>query len=77
MKKLIMALGLAVLAGLVYSADYTPASQEGATQTDTNLTIVVTGYLPAFTGQILVGTGSNTIHIAKGTTTNDWVKVSN
>ena len=46
-------------------------------QTDTNVTIAVAGYTPQFVGQLLVGTGSNTIHGAVGTTTNDWVLLTN
>jgi hypothetical protein len=53
---------------------------QGATfaQADTNVTTTITGYTPAFRGQVLVGgagTGTNGVWVAKGTTTNDWVKV--
>ena len=48
------------------------------TQIDTATTTVATGYTPAFAGQILLGrtgAGTNSVWIAKGDTTNDWVKV--
>jgi len=78
MKKFIVFAITAVIAGLVYSADYTPATKESQTaQVDTNLTIVVTNFVPKFVGQVLVGTGSNTVYVAAGVTTGSWVKVSN
>ena len=46
-------------------------------QTDTNAVPVTTSYTPVYVGQILVGTASNQVWIAKGTTTNDWIQVSN
>jgi len=45
---------------------------------DTNVTTTATAYTPAFIGQILLGgagAGTNAAWIAKGVTTNDWVKV--
>jgi len=45
---------------------------------DTNVTTTATVYTPAFIGQILLGgagAGTNAAWIAKGVTTNDWVKV--
>lgn len=48
-------------------------------QADTNDTTTVTGIVPSAVGQILVGqtgAGTNSIWIAVGLTTNDWVKVS-
>ena len=48
-------------------------------QADTNATTTITGYTPVFVGQILIGqtgTGTNSVWVAKGITTNDWVKVS-
>jgi len=48
-------------------------------QTDANSTTTNTVYTPGAVGQMLIGsTGStSTVWIAKGVTTNDWVKVSN
>ena len=49
------------------------------TQTDTNATTTTTAYTPAYAGQLLIGSqgaGTNALWIAKGTTTNDWVKVA-
>ena len=49
------------------------------TQSDTNVTTVVTNYTPKFAGQILLGgagTGTNAAWVAKGTTPNDWVQVA-
>jgi hypothetical protein len=53
---------------------------QGATfaQVDTNVTTTITGYTPAFRGQVLVGgagEGTNGVWVAKGVTTNDWVQV--
>jgi hypothetical protein len=47
-------------------------------QTDTNATTSVTTKTPKYVGQILVGaTGStSSVWVAKGVTTNDWVKVA-
>ena len=48
------------------------------TQVDTAATTTTTEYTPAFAGQILLGqtgAGTNSVWIAKGTSTNDWVKV--
>lgn len=42
---------------------------------DTNATVTVTTHTPAFRGQLLIGTASNLVWIAVGTTTNDWVAV--
>ena len=81
MKKTIIA--IIAVAGLCFAADYTPDSAEvakaRAAQADTNATTTVTGYTPAFVGQILVGgagTGTNAVWVAKGVTTNDWVQVA-
>ena len=49
-----------------------------AVRTDTNAVTVATGYAPAFKGQFLfgsVGTGTNGVWVAKGLTTNDWVRL--
>ena len=45
-------------------------------QTDTNVTIDATLYTPDFIGQALIGSVSNTVFIAGGTTTNDWISVN-
>ena len=76
MKKLIALLSLVALVG--FAADYTPASQEAAAQVDTEATTTATAYTPKFVGQVLIGqdgVGTNAVWIAKGVTTNDWVKV--
>lgn len=39
--------------------------------------IDTTLYTPAFLGQVLVGTVSNTVHVSGGLTTNDWIQISN
>jgi hypothetical protein len=49
-----------------------------AVKTDTNAVTVATGYAPAFKGQFLfgrAGTGTNAVWVAKGVTTNDWVRI--
>jgi len=54
-------------------------TQSGLYQSDTNATTTITGYTPAFIGQLLLGgagTGTNGVWVAKGTTTNDWVQVA-
>jgi len=48
-------------------------------QSDTNATTTATQYMPAFVGQLLfggAGTGTNAVWVSKGTTTNDWVVIS-
>lgn len=42
---------------------------------DTNATVTTTLHAPAFVGQLLIGTASNTVWVAVGATTNDWVAV--
>ena len=38
--------------------------------------VVSTAFTPAHAGQLLIGTVSNVVYVAKGTTTNDWLKVT-
>jgi hypothetical protein len=72
----------------VYTGNATPVSTEttpivyvtvdNLTQVDAAATTTATTYTPYFVGQILIGqtgTGTNSVWVAKGTTTNDWVKV--
>lgn len=40
---------------------------------DTNVTVVSTTHVPAFRGQLLVGTVSNKVWAAGNTTTNGWI----
>ena len=42
-------------------------------QSTTNNPVVATQFTPAFAGQILYGSASNEVWVAKGATTNDWV----
>jgi hypothetical protein len=71
--------GIAVATILSGVTDGSTALQPATfAQVDTNVTTTVTGYTPVFRGQVLVGgagTGTNGVWVAKGTTTNDWVKV--
>lgn len=39
--------------------------------------IVTTSFTPAFVGQLLIGTVSNTVHVAEDLTTNGWIQISN
>ena len=48
-------------------------SLAGMTQSDTNNPVATTDVTPHWAGQILTSTLSNSIWVAKGTTTNDWV----
>ena len=46
---------------------------------DTNVTTTVTAYTPSEVGQLLVGgagTGTNSLWVAAGLTTNDWEQLS-
>ena len=46
---------------------------------DTNVTTTVTLKTPAYKGQLLFGgfgTGTNGVWVAKGLTTNDWVRIA-
>jgi len=50
-----------------------------AVRRDTNVTTVASQYTPAYAGQLLFGgsgTGTNAVWVAKGKTTNDWVRVA-
>jgi len=44
---------------------------------DTNAVVNATLYVPAFAGQILIGTVSNVVFVAEGTTTNSWILITN
>ena len=44
-------------------------------QIETNAVANATRYTPAFAGQILIGSASNLVWVAKSTTTNDWIAV--
>ena len=47
-------------------------------QTYTGATaIATTSFTPAFVGQLLIGTVSNTVHVAGTSTTNGWIQISN
>lgn len=37
--------------------------------------ISVTSYTPAFIGQLLIGTVSNTVHVSENLTTNGWIQI--
>lgn len=48
-------------------------------QTDTNVTTVASRYVPDYIGQVLVGgagPSTNAMWISKGSTTNDWKKIT-
>ena len=50
-----------------------------ATVSDTNATTTATAHTPAFAGQLLfggAGEGTNGVWVAKGVTTNDWVRIA-
>ena len=50
-----------------------------ATASDTNATTVTTAHTPAYAGQFLfggAGEGTNGVWVAKGPTTNDWVRIA-
>jgi hypothetical protein len=49
-----------------------------AAQADTNASTTVTAYVPAFVGQLLLGAAgsTNSAWVARGTTTNDWLKIA-
>jgi ribosomal protein L35AE/L33A len=49
----------------------TVAQVSGATN------VVSTTFTPAHAGQLLIGTVSNVVYVAKGVSTNDWVLISN
>ena len=59
-------------------ADVVDAANIGTiVQSDTNAVPTTTDYTPAFVGQVLIGSASNQVWIAKDVTTNGWVQVSN
>ena len=81
MKKALTFAAAFVVAFAVFGVDYTPTTDEQGqpVQADAAATTDSTDYTPAFAGQVLTGqtgTGTNSVWIAIGTTTNDWVKVS-
>ena len=50
-----------------------------ATAGDTNATTTATAHTPAYAGQFLfggAGEGMNGVWVAKGPTTNDWVRIA-
>ena len=50
-----------------------------ATASDTNATTTATAHTPAYAGQFLfggAGEGTNGVWVAKGVTTNDWVRIA-
>ena len=68
---------ITALSNSLAAADTALAAADVA-QADTNATTTATAYTPRRAGDVLVGgagTGTNAVWIAKGTTTNDWVKV--
>lgn len=69
MKKILLVIAIAVLAGIYAQA----------TQIDTNATTSVTTKVPARVGELLIGKtgGTTTVWAASGQTTNDWTKLSN
>lgn len=55
----------------------TAVTTANAVQVSAVTNVVTTTFTPAQVGQLLIGTVSNVVYVAKGTTTNDWIKVSN
>ena len=45
-------------------------------QVSTATNVVSTAFTPAHAGQLLIGTVSNVVYVAKGTTTNDWLQIT-
>ena len=45
-------------------------------QVSTAANVVPTAFTPAHAGQLLIGTVSNVVYVAKGTTTNDWLQIT-
>lgn len=79
MKRTIIALCVALLAGTAFGEARDAASRErGRAQIDTNATTTVTAHTPTAAGNLLIGKtgGTNRIWIANGTTTNDWVQIA-
>jgi len=58
-------------------ADSTTLTGYFTAQTDTNTLADSTDWTPRFVGDTLIGTVSNLVYVSKGTTTNDWIQVSN
>ena len=60
-------------------SDAETAINAAAIVMDTNVTTTVTDYTPASVGQLLsggAGTGTNSLWVAEGLTTNDWTQIS-
>ncbi len=91
MKRLILVAGLAAgSAGLAASAAdpeiawreklRTVVTTNGlAVATDTNETTAAAATVPAYRGQLMfggAGAGTNGVWVAKGLTTNDWVRIA-
>ena len=81
MKKAFVFLASFAIALGVMAVDYTPVTEEKGqpVQADSATNTAATAYTPVFAGQVLTGQtgdGTNSVWIAVGTTTNDWVKVS-
>ena len=51
-----------------------PSAPRAQVSTATN--VVPTAFTPAEVGQLLIGTVSNVVYVAKGTTTNDWLQIT-
>lgn len=47
-----------------------------AAQVSDATNVVATAFTPARAGQLLIGTVSNVVYVAKGTSTNDWLQVT-
>ena len=89
MKKLMCLAAVAASVAAVFAADPEIAWREKlrtvvttnglAVAVDTNVVTEATGRTPAFSGQFLfgsVGAGTNGVWVAKGLTTNDWVRLA-
>lgn len=87
-KLLILAAVMAVVGAGVFAADpeivwreklRTVVTTNGlAVATDTGVVTVASSKTPAYAGQFLfglAGEGTNAVWVAKGVTTNDWVRV--
>jgi hypothetical protein len=89
MKKAVLGVWMMAWAGVALAADPETAWREAARNVVTtnglkvarsaSVTTEPTTNTPAFTGQFLfggAGAGTNGVWVAKGLTTNDWVKVA-
>jgi hypothetical protein len=89
MKKAVLGVWMTAWAGIALAADPETAWREAARNVvttnglkvarSTSVTTEPTTNTPAFTGQFLfggAGAGTNGVWVAKGLTTNDWVKVA-